>query len=104
MGIVIGEIVEVGDDVMFYYGVMFGGMFWNFGKCYFIFEDGVLVGVGVKIFGFIMVGVNCCIGVNLVVIEDMLFGMILVGIFVCIVKLVVEWWCFVGGCIDFEYY
>lgn len=37
MGVVIGEIVEVGDDVLMYYGVIFGGCICIVGKWYFIF-------------------------------------------------------------------
>jgi len=81
MGVVIGEMVEVGDDVMFYYGVMFGGCLLNCIKCYFMIGDGVMIGVGVRVFGLIIVGVGVQIGVNLVVVKDVLFGVVVVGVF-----------------------
>lgn len=81
MGVVIGEMAEVGDDVIFYYGVILGGISWNKGKCYLILLNGVVVGVGVKVLGLIIVGVNVCIGFNVVVIKDVFVEVIVVGIF-----------------------
>lgn len=80
MGVVIGEIVEIGDDVMFYYGVIFGGISWKVGKCYLMFKKGVVVGVGVKVLGFIIIGENVKVGLNFVVVKDILDGVIVVGI------------------------
>lgn len=81
MGIVIGEIVEIGDDVIFYQGVILGGIIWNKGKCYFIFGNNVVVGVGVKVFGLFIVGEGVKVGFNVVVIKEVLLGVIVVGIF-----------------------
>lgn len=87
MGVVIGEIVEIGDDVIFYYGVIFGGISWRVGKCYLIFRKGVVVGVGVKVLGFIIIGENVKVGFNFVVVKDIFDGVMVVGIFGCIIIL-----------------
>lgn len=80
MGVVIGEMVEIGDDVILYYGVMFGGISWKVGKCYLILCNNVVVGVGVKVFGLIEIGEGVKIGLNFVVVKDMLVGVMVVGI------------------------
>lgn len=65
---------------------MFGGIIFEVGKCYLILEDGVIVGVGVKVLGFFIVGKNVCIGFNFVVFNVVLVGVIVIGILGCVVK------------------
>lgn len=43
MGIVIGEIVEIEEDVVLFYGVMLGGIGCDMGKCYLIVKKGVMI-------------------------------------------------------------
>lgn len=80
MGVVIGEMVVVGDDVFMYYQVIFGGCVCGQFKCYFMIGNCVFIGVGVKIIGNIMVGDDCKIGVNVLVVKDVVFGIVVVGI------------------------
>lgn len=67
MGIVIGEIVVVEDDVLILQDVMFGGTGKECGDCYLKIWEGVMIGVGVKILGNIEVGEGVKIGLGLVV-------------------------------------
>lgn len=91
--IVIGEIVVVGNDVLMLYFVMLGGIGKEDGDCYFKIGNGVMIGVGVKVFGNIYVGYYFCIVVGLVVLSDVLLCKIVVGVLVWIVGDV--------GCIEF---
>lgn len=83
--IVIGEMVVVGDNVLMLYLVMLGGIGKEEEDCYLKIGDGVLIGVGVKVLGNIMVGYCLCIVVGLVVLLEVLFCKIVVGVFVKIV-------------------
>lgn len=85
MGVVIGEIIEIGDDVIIYYGVILGGMGKFKGKRYFILGNWVVVGVGVKVLGVICVGDDVRIGVNVVVFLDLFMGFMVVGVKVKII-------------------
>lgn len=55
------------------------------GDCYFKICEGVMIGVGVKIFGNIEVGCGVKIGVGFVVLQFVLLYIIVVGVLVCIV-------------------
>ena len=79
-GVVVGETVEIGDDVTLYHGVTLGGVSWRAGKRHPTLESGVLVGAGAKILGPITIGTGARIGANSVVIEDVPPEMTVVGI------------------------
>ncbi|MGI4837514.1 MAG: serine O-acetyltransferase [Janthinobacterium lividum] len=80
MGIVIGETVEIGDDVTLYQGVTLGGTSWNAGKRHPTLEDGVVVGAGAKVLGPFTVGAGAKIGSNAVVTKAVPAGATAVGI------------------------
>lgn len=80
MGVVIGEICEIGNNVIVFQGVIFGGMGKEKGKRYLMIKDDVLIVIGVKVFGLIIVGEGLKIGVGLVVLYDVFDFLIVVGI------------------------
>jgi len=80
MGIVIGETVEIGDDVTLYQGVTLGGTSWNKGKRHPTLENGVVVGAGAKVLGPFTVGEGAKIGSNAVVTKAVPAGATAVGI------------------------
>jgi serine O-acetyltransferase len=80
MGIVIGETVEIGDDVTLYQGVTLGGTSWNAGKRHPTLENGVVVGAGAKVLGPFTVGAGAKIGSNAVVTKAVPAGATAVGI------------------------
>lgn len=86
-GVVIGETSVIGDDVTLYHGVTLGGTSWNKGKRHPTLGNGVMVGAGAKILGNIVVGNNCRVGANSVVVEQVPDGCTVVGIPAKIVKL-----------------
>lgn len=85
MGIVIGGIVVLEDDVFILQGVIFGGIGKESGDWYLKICYGVLIGVGVKVFGNLEIGYCSCIVLGLVVFVDVFFNFIVVGVFVKIV-------------------
>lgn len=86
-GVVIGETSVIGDDVTLYHGVTLGGTSWNKGKRHPTLGNGVMVGAGAKILGNIVVGDNCRVGANSVVVEQVPNGCTVVGIPAKVVKL-----------------
>ena len=80
MGVVIGETVVVGDDVMLYHGVTLGGRQREGGKRHPTIGDGVAVGAWAKILGPITIGAHSVVGANAVVTADAPEDSILVGI------------------------
>lgn len=80
MGVVIGETVEIGDDVTLYQGVTLGGTSWNKGKRHPTLEDGVVVGAGAKVLGPFTVGKGARIGSNSVVVKEVPPGCTVVGV------------------------
>src|SRR5689334_21576149 len=80
MGVVIGETVEIGDDVTLYQGVTLGGTSWNKGKRHPTLEDGVVVGAGAKVLGPFTVGKEARIGSNAVVVREVPPGCTVVGV------------------------
>jgi len=86
-GVVIGETSVIGDDVTLYHGVTLGGTSWNKGKRHPTLGNGVMVGAGAKILGNIVVGNNCRVGANSVVVEQVPDGCTVVGIPAKVVKL-----------------
>ena len=80
-GVVIGETTEIGDDCSVYQGVTLGGNVFTKGvKRHPTLEDNVTVGVGAKVLGAIVLGRNCKIGANAVVVKDIPADRVAVGI------------------------
>jgi len=69
-GVVIGETVEIGNDVTLYQGVTLGGTGFATGKRHPTIEDNVTIGSGAKLLGPITIGHGAKIGANSVVITD----------------------------------
>ena len=80
MGVVIGETVEAGDDVMLYHGVTLGGRQREGGKRHPTLGDRVIVGAGAKVLGPVTLGHDCAVGANAVVTRDAPAHSILVGV------------------------
>ncbi|MDX2377353.1 serine O-acetyltransferase [Microbacterium sp. LRZ72] len=80
MGVVIGETVETGDDVMLYHGVTLGGRQREGGKRHPTLGDGVTVGAGAKILGPVTIGAGSVVGANAVVTRDAPDESVLTGI------------------------
>ncbi|QVK17047.1 serine O-acetyltransferase [Mycoplasmatota bacterium] len=69
-GVVIGETVEIGNDVLIYHGVTLGGTGKHQGKRHPTIKDMVTLGAGSKILGPIVIGENSKVGANAVVLRD----------------------------------
>lgn len=80
MGVVIGETVEIGDNVLLYHGVTLGGTGKDKGKRHPTLGDNVIIGAGAKVLGPIYIGSNSKIGANSVVLKDVPEGATAVGI------------------------
>lgn len=79
-GVVIGETAEIGDDVLMYHQVTLGGTSLDKGKRHPTLGNNVLIGMGAKIIGAIVVGDNAKIGANAVVTRDVPPNATVVGI------------------------
>lgn len=79
IGVVIGEIVVIGNNVLILYNVILGGIGKVCGDRYFKIGDGVLIGVGICVFGNVKIGDGVKIGVGFVVIKEVLLRIIVVG-------------------------
>lgn len=70
-GVVIGETAIVGDDVLIYQGVTLGGVSLDRGvKRHPTIGNHTVIGSGAKILGDIIIGANCRIGSNSVVVKS----------------------------------
>jgi len=70
-GLVIGETAIVKDDVLIYQGVTLGGVNLNKGeKRHPTILSGAVIGAGAKVLGDIVIGHNCRIGSNSVVVKN----------------------------------
>jgi serine O-acetyltransferase len=69
MGVVIGETVEIGNDVLLYQGVTLGGTGGDKGKRHPTLGNNVVVGAGAKVLGNIMIGDFAKIGAGSVVVH-----------------------------------
>lgn len=69
-GVVIGETTIIGDNVTLYQGVTLGGTGKEKGKRHPTLMDGVMVSVGAKVLGNIVIGENSKIGAGSVVLID----------------------------------
>ncbi len=72
MGVVVGETVEVGDDVTIYQGVTLGGTGKHKGKRHPTIESNVTIGSGAKVLGPILIGHDSKIGAGAVVVKEVL--------------------------------
>ncbi|NHJ47058.1 MAG: serine O-acetyltransferase [Asgard group archaeon] len=79
-GVVIGETVEIGDNVTIYQGVTLGGVSLERKKRHPTIGNNVVIGAGAKILGPITIGDNSKIGANSVVINDVPPNSIVVGV------------------------
>jgi len=70
VGVVIGETVIIGNDVIIYQQVTLGGVSTSKGKRHPTLEDNVVIGAGAKILGNITIGKNSKVGANSVVVKD----------------------------------
>lgn len=87
MGVVIGEMSEIGEDVTLYQGVTLGGIAPSVDsesqkgqKRHPTLEDGVIVGSGAQILGPVVVGKGARVGANAVVVRDVPAGCTVIGI------------------------
>ncbi len=80
MGVVIGETAIVGDDVLLYHQVTLGGTDLQKAKRHPTLGNGVLVGMGAKILGDIVIGDGCKIGANAVVNKNIPANCTVVGV------------------------
>lgn len=80
MGVVIGETAEIGDDVLMYHQVTLGGTSLEKVKRHPTIGSNVLIGMGAKIIGALVVGDNVRIGANAVVTKDVPSDSTVVGI------------------------
>jgi serine O-acetyltransferase len=79
-GVVIGETAIVGDGVTLYQGVTLGGNGKEQGKSHPTIGNNVVIGVGAKVLGNIIVGENCRVGAGSVVLQDVPRNSTVVGI------------------------
>jgi len=68
MGVVIGETAVIGDDVLIYHGVTLGGTGHHGGKRHPTVGNRVVIGAGAKLLGNIVLGDDCAVGANAVVV------------------------------------
>jgi serine O-acetyltransferase len=80
MGVVIGETAEIGDDVLMYHQVTLGGSSLARVKRHPTIGNNVLIGMGAKIIGAVVIGDNCKIGANAVVNKDIPANCTVVGV------------------------
>ena len=80
MGIVIGEIAEIGDNVNLLQGVTLGGTSTLREKRHPTLRDNVTVGSGAKIIGAITIGENSRVGAGSVVVRDVPPNAVVVGV------------------------
>lgn len=86
MGVVIGETAVIGDDVLMYHGVTLGGTSLEQKKRHPTLGNGVLIGMGAKIIGDILIGDGARIGANAVVTRDVPANSTAVGIPAKVIK------------------
>ncbi|MFC4025138.1 serine O-acetyltransferase [Oceanobacillus longus] len=81
-GVVIGEGVKIGNNVIIYQQVTLGGQNLGDGKKakYPVIEDNVTLFSGAKILGAVKVGENSIVGANSVVIKDVPKNSIVAGV------------------------
>lgn len=80
MGVLIGETVEIGDDVTLYKGVTLGGTSLGGGKRHPTVGDNVVIGTNASVLGAILVGDGARVGAGSVVVRDVPPNATVVGI------------------------
>lgn len=70
MGVVVGETCTIGDDCTIYQNVTLGGRGNEVGKRHPTIGNNMMIGAGAKLLGNIVVGNNCKIAANAVVLKD----------------------------------
>lgn len=80
MGVVIGETAEVGDNCTLYQGVTLGGIGKERGKRHPTLGNNVVIGVGAKVLGAIVVGDGARVGAGSVVLQPVPPGATAVGV------------------------
>ena len=85
-GVVIGETTIIENDVLIYQGVTLGGVSLNQGKRHPTIQSHTVIGSGAKVLGNIVIGENCKIGANSVVVKDVPCSSTAVGIAARIIK------------------
>jgi serine O-acetyltransferase len=70
MGVVIGETTIVGEGCVLFQGVTLGGTGKETGKRHPTLGNNVMVSAGAKVLGNIVIGNNCKIGAQAVVLKD----------------------------------
>jgi len=86
MGVVIGETAEIGDDVLMYHQVTLGGTSLEKTKRHPTIGNNVLIGMGAKVIGPIILGDNVRVGANAVVTKDVPANSTVVGVPAKVVK------------------
>jgi len=86
IGVVIGETVEIEDDVLIYQQVTLGGVSLKKGKRHPTIKSGTVIGAGAKVLGNITLGKNVRIGANSVVVKDVPDNSTAVGIPARVIK------------------
>ncbi len=86
-GVVIGETAIVEDDILIYQGVTLGGVSLDRGqKRHPTVQSGTVIGAGAKVLGDIIIGKNCRIGSNSVVVNSVTDNSTAVGIPARVIK------------------
>jgi serine O-acetyltransferase len=80
VGVVIGETVIIGNDVIVYQQVTLGGVSTSKGKRHPTVENNVVIGAGAKVLGNIIIGENSKVGANSVVVKDVPANSTAIGI------------------------
>ena len=80
MGVVIGETVEIGDDVLLYQGVVLGGTTLEKRKRHPTIGNNVVIGAAAILLGPITVGDGAKVGANSVVVKSVPPGASVVGV------------------------
>lgn len=70
MGVVIGETTVIGNNVTLFQGVTLGGTGKEKGKRHPTLGNNIVIGVGAKVLGDIVIGDNVKVGANSVVLES----------------------------------
>ncbi len=86
-GVVIGETTIIEDDILIYQGVTLGGVNLNRGqKRHPTIKSGSVIGAGAKVLGDIVIGKNCRVGSNSVVVNSVKENSTAVGIPARVIK------------------
>ena len=80
MGVVIGETAIIGDGCVLFQGVTLGGTGKETGKRHPTLGNNVMVSAGAKVLGNIVIGDNCKIGAQAVVLKDVPPNCTVVGV------------------------